>query len=73
MERVLANFAGGLGGRRKGKRTRKDEARELIYEAWEAGGEDRIELALRAIETDWAVADAWRILAEPACEHRGRA
>jgi hypothetical protein len=68
MERVLADFVGGLGGRPKGKRTAKDEAQQLIYEAWETGGEERIELALQAIETDPDCADAYVILAEAASD-----
>jgi tetratricopeptide (TPR) repeat protein len=68
MERVMADLVGNIQGRRPGKRAEKNKAQELIYAAWETSGEERIELALQAIETDPDRADAYVILAEAASD-----
>jgi len=44
----------------------RDKAQEIIYEAWEAPWDQRVEMAHRALETSPSCADAWLLLAEAA-------
>jgi tetratricopeptide (TPR) repeat protein len=50
------------------KRTPLQEAQNLMYDAWEASGEERIELAQRALEVSKDCADAYVLLAEETAE-----
>jgi len=43
-----------------------DEAQDLVYEAWDASGKLRLELAREALDISEDCADAWVILAEEA-------
>ena len=43
-----------------------ERAQELVYDAWETDGEDRIELAMQALDASPDCADAYVILAEDA-------
>lgn len=43
-----------------------ERAQELVYDAWETDGEERIELAMRALDASPDCADAYVILAEAA-------
>jgi len=47
-----------------------DEAQELIYQAWELEGRERVELAYQALEICEDCADAYIILAEEVASSR---
>lgn len=49
---------------RRAARTPIEEAQDLMYEAWEAHGADRVALACRALEISPDCADAYVLLAE---------
>jgi tetratricopeptide (TPR) repeat protein len=57
-------MAGVLG--KRGGTSAGATAQDLMYEAWDSSGERRIELALRALETDPDCADGYVLLAEEA-------
>jgi len=61
MEGLLA----GLGGMGRGRRSAVDEAREIMYDAWEAPTRQRaVALARKALEVSPDCADAYNLLAE---------
>jgi tetratricopeptide (TPR) repeat protein len=61
MEELL-NSGGPLPSQRPSSPLEK--AQDLVYEAWEASGPDRLDLALEALDISEDCADAWIILAE---------
>lgn len=60
----LARVLGGGRGRGRAERDPLDEAQGLMYEAWEASGRRRVELARRALAISPNCADAYVLLAE---------
>jgi len=73
MEGTLAQFASGLGGRRKGKAP-FEQAQEVMYRAWEERDPGRrIILAHEALEISADCADAYVLLAEEEADTLGRA
>jgi len=62
MSQTLARSAGRVP--RQAARTPLQEAQDLIYEAWEARGPDRVTLARKALQVSPDCADAYVLLAE---------
>jgi hypothetical protein len=57
MEGLMAGLFGGAAGA-SGKRNKRDEAQDLMYDAWDSTGRTRVDLARRALEIDPDCADA---------------
>ena len=69
-ERFIAETMTGSGGiiPRRGARTLVEEAQDVMYEAWDATGAQRVRLARKALEISPDCADAYVLLAEEAAE-----
>ena len=65
MERVMREFAAGLGGE-QGEETPLDRAQEVMYQAFEATGAEQVRLARKALKISRDCADAYVLLAEHA-------
>jgi len=65
-ERFIAETLVGSGGRipKRGARSPVEEAQDVMYEAWDASGAQRVKLARRALEISPECADAYVLLAE---------
>lgn len=61
LQRALA---GGKALTRRRRRSPVEEAQDVMYDAWDASGERRVELARRALEISPDCADAYVLLAE---------
>lgn len=67
LEGLMAGLFGEMRGTR-GTRSARDEAQQLMYQAWDSNGPTRVELARHALEIDSDCTDAYVLLAEETAE-----